>query len=585
MQEVSRRGKAQPKGVSQRAEDKKVSQLRSIKVKILLLVIAAIFAVTLLVLWTVIPLVKSNIEGIVKNYMSDLAMISGETIDRETEIAGADVILTPEELGKIAGDVSVEDMESSYCYVVAADGTMLYHPTAEKIGQPVENDAVKQLLTELAGGSRPETDVITCEFKGVNKYAAFYIGQNMDYILIVTADEDEAFEVANNIMYRSTMSSLIALVVCSVVAMIFAFRMSRPISKITGSISKLAELDFTDDTNLSAFTKRGDETGAMARAALTLKERLVDVIGRMKTQSEELYAASDAMHDSAGEISRSVEQVEKAVTEIADGATSQAQETQTATENVIVMGDMIAETNNEVEVLRTNAREMRSAGEKATEILTELNDINQQTKNAIQVIYDQTNRTNSSVVEIKKATDIISDIAEETNLLSLNASIEAARAGEAGRGFAVVASQIQQLADQSNASASQIAATITSLITEFEATTKTMEDVRKVIAKQDEDVAHTESAFKDVQEGISKSIDSIRLIASKTEKLDEARVKVVDVVQNLTAIAQENAASTEETSATVAEVGSIMTNVADNAKQLHQIANALDDDVKQFRFK
>ncbi|MBO5094160.1 MAG: HAMP domain-containing protein [Lachnospiraceae bacterium] len=585
MQEVSRRGKAQPKGVSQRAEDKKVSQLRSIKVKILLLVIAAIFAVTLLVLWTVIPLVKSNIEGIVKNYMSDLAMISGETIDRETEIAGADVILTPEELGKIAGDVSVEDMESSYCYVVAADGTMLYHPTAEKIGQPVENDAVKQLLTELAGGSRPETDVITYEFKGVNKYAAFYIGQNMDYILIVTADEDEAFEVANNIMYRSTMSSLIALVVCSVVAMIFAFRMSRPISKITGSISKLAELDFTDDTNLSAFTKRGDETGAMARAALTLKERLVDVIGRMKTQSEELYAASDAMHDSAGEISRSVEQVEKAVTEIADGATSQAQETQTATENVIVMGDMIAETNNEVEVLRTNAREMRSAGEKATEILTELNDINQQTKNAIQVIYDQTNRTNSSVVEIKKATDIISDIAEETNLLSLNASIEAARAGEAGRGFAVVASQIQQLADQSNASASQIAATITSLITEFEATTKTMEDVRKVIAKQDEDVAHTESAFKDVQEGISKSIDSIRLIASKTEKLDEARVKVVDVVQNLTAIAQENAASTEETSATVAEVGSIMTNVADNAKQLHQIANALDDDVKQFRFK
>lgn len=585
MQEVSRRGKAQPKGVSQRAEDKKVSQLRSIKVKILLLVIAAIFAVTLLVLWTVIPLVKSNIEGIVKNYMSDLAMISGETIDRETEIAGADVILTPEELGKIAGDVSVEDMESSYCYVVAADGTMLYHPTAEKIGQPVENDAVKQLLTELAGGSRPETDVITYEFKGVNKYVAFYIGQNMDYILIVTADEDEAFEVANNIMYRSTMSSLIALVVCSVVAMIFAFRMSRPISKITGSISKLAELDFTDDTNLSAFTKRGDETGAMARAALTLKERLVDVIGRMKTQSEELYAASDAMHDSAGEISRSVEQVEKAVTEIADGATSQAQETQTATENVIVMGDMIAETNNEVEVLRTNAREMRSAGEKATEILTELNDINQQTKNAIQVIYDQTNRTNSSVVEIKKATDIISDIAEETNLLSLNASIEAARAGEAGRGFAVVASQIQQLADQSNASASQIAATITSLITEFEATTKTMEDVRKVIAKQDEDVAHTESAFKDVQEGISKSIDSIRLIASKTEKLDEARVKVVDVVQNLTAIAQENAASTEETSATVAEVGSIMTNVADNAKQLHQIANALDDDVKQFRFK
>lgn len=585
MQEVSQRGMAQPKGVSLKGGNKKVSPLQSIKAKILLLVIAAIFAVTVLILWTVIPLVKSNVTDLVKNYMSDLAMVSGETIDREAEITGADVVLTSEELGKVVNGISVEGMESSYCYVVAADGTMLYHPTVEKIGQPVENDAVKQLLAELAGGSRPETDVITYAFKGVNKYAAFYIGQNRDYILIVTADEDEAFEVANNIMYRSTMSALIALVVCSAVAIIFAIRMSGPIAKITGSISKLSELDFTDDANLSTFANRKDETGAMAQAALMLRERLVNVIGRMKGQSEELYAASDTMHDSAGEISRSVEQVEKAVTEIADGATSQAQETQTATENVIVMGDMIAETNNEVEVLRTNAREMRSAGEKATEILTELNDINQQTKDAIQVIYDQTNRTNSSVVEIKKATDIISDIAEETNLLSLNASIEAARAGEAGRGFAVVASQIQQLADQSNASASQIAATITSLITEFEATMKIMEDVRKVIAKQDEDVAHTESAFKDVQEGISKSIDSIRLIAAKTEKLDAARVKVVDVVQNLTAIAQENAASTEETSATVAEVGTIMMDVADNAKHLHQIANALDEDVKQFRFE
>lgn len=585
MQEVSQRGMTQPKGVSPKSGSKKVSSLQSIKAKILLLVIAAIFAVTVLLLWTVIPLVKSNVTNLVKNYMGDLALISGETIDREEEIAGADVILTSEELGKVVNGISVKGMESSYCYVVAADGMMLYHPTAEKIGQPVENDAVKRLLAELGAGNRPETDVITYEFKGVNKYAAFYIGQNRDYILIVTADEDEAFEVANNIMYRSTMSALIALVVCSVVAIIFAIRMSGPIAKITGSISKLSELDFTDDANLSTFANRKDETGAMAQAALMLRERLVNVIGRVKGQSEELYAASDTMHDSAGEISRSVEQVEKAVTEIADGATSQAQETQTATENVIVMGDMIAETNNEVEVLRTNARQMRSAGEKATEILTELNDINQQTKDAIQVIYDQTNRTNSSVVEIKKATDIISDIAEETNLLSLNASIEAARAGEAGRGFAVVASQIQQLADQSNASASQIAATITSLITEFEATMKIMEDVRKVIAKQDEDVAHTESAFKDVQEGISKSIDSIRLIAAKTEKLDEARVKVVDVVQNLTAIAQENAASTEETSATVAEVGTIMMDVADNAKQLHQIANALDEDVKQFRFE
>ena len=164
----------------------------------------------------------------------------------------------------------------------------------------------------------------------------------------------------------------------------------------------------------------------------------------------------------------------------------------------------------------------------------------------------------------------------------MNASIEAARAGEAGRGFAVVASQIQQLADQSNASASQIAATITALITEFDETMKTMEAIKEVIAKQDEDVTNTENAFNAVKDGISKSIDGIRAIAAKTAQLDEARVKVVDVVQNLTAIAQENAASTEETSATVAEVSTIMGNMASNAEQLHKIANELDESIKQF---
>lgn len=191
-----------------------------------------------------------------------------------------------------------------------------------------------------------------------------------------------------------------------------------------------------------------------------------------------------------------------------------------------------------------SARAMRSAGENAMKILDELNKINQQTKDAISVIYEQTNTTNTSAMKIKEATDIITDIAEETNLLSLNASIEAARAGEQGRGFAVVASQIQKLAEQSNESARQIALIIDELISDSEKSVETMEEVKEVIGKQDEYVSNTESSFRDVNDGIAKSIDGIRTIAAKTKDLDGARVKVVDVVQNLTAIAEENAAST-----------------------------------------
>ena len=142
-----------------------------------------------------------------------------------------------------------------------------------------------------------------------------------------------------------------------------------------------------------------------------------------------------------------VEQVDRAVGDIATGATSQAQETQNATENVIAMGNMIEDTNAEAERLNGNAQQMKDSSDQAMQILKELNEINDRTKQSIEEVYTQTNITNESVQKIKEATVLIASIAEETNLLSLNASIEAARAGEQGKGFAVVASQIQKLAE------------------------------------------------------------------------------------------------------------------------------------------
>lgn len=278
----------------------------------------------------------------------------------------------------------------------------------------------------------------------------------------------------------------------------------------------------------------------------------------------------------------SVEQVEKAISEIAQGATSQAQDTQTATENIILMGNMIEETSTEVDDLRENARIMRNAGDKAIDILNELNQINQQTKEAVFVISEQTNTTNESALKIKEATDMIADIAEETNLLSLNASIEAARAGEQGRGFAVVAAQIQKLAEQSNESARQIDGIINSLIADSEKAVDTMEEVKVVIEKQNENVINTENAFKDVKDGIDKSMKNIQEITDKTKQLDDARIKVVDVVQNLTAIAQENAASTEETSASASEVGTIVEDIANNARKLNTIAGEMEESIKMF---
>ena len=547
------------------------------------MVIIAIVATVITMLLLSVPAIRSNVSELTQNYMNDLALLAGDAMEGEIRYMGAEEALAPEGLEKLVGDISISGMGSSYAYVVSADGTMMYHPTADKIGQPVENDAVKQLLQEISAGNRPQTHVIQYLFKGVMKYASFYVGQNLDYIIVITADEDEVLSSLHSMMVKCIVGGILALIIWGTIIFIFAVLIVKPIKKTTDMVSKLAELDFTDKDGVQEeLNRRKDETGIMGRAIGVLRDELTRALKDISNQSLQLQDASGEMNNSAKETVQAVDQVELAISEIAQGATSQAQETQSATENVIVMGSMIEETNAEVENLRDNARTMRSAGEKAMGILEELNKINQKTREAIEEIYEQTNTTNVSALKIKEATDMITDIAEETNLLSLNASIEAARAGEQGKGFAVVASQIQKLSEQSNESARQIAEIINLLITDSERTVETMEDVKSVISKQNEYVKNTESAFKDVKDGIDKSIESIRTISGKTRELNESRIKVVDIVQDLTAIAEENAASTQETSASAAEVGSIMGDISDNAKHLNQIADELNSNIGHF---
>ncbi len=560
----------------------KVLFIKSMKFKIILMVFLAIVAAIVMFMWTVIPLMRNNMEDTIKSYMKDVTMIAGADLERELDIMGAEKALTAEELEAAVGGIAINNMETSYAYVVSADGTMLYHPTAEKIGSPVENAAVTALVSEIGKGNIPEPDVIIYEFKGATKYAAYYIDKSTDFILVVSADEEDVFSDVNDIIDRCIKCAIGTVLICTFFTLYIAIRLIKPIDKASAVVSKIASMDFRENKDLNSVSGRKDESGLMGRSIDYLRKELISVINKIIGQSKDLYEASRSLNASSGETARSVEQVEKAISEIAQGATSQAQETQTATENVIVMGNMIEETNNEVESLRATMREMRSAGNSAMDILQQLNEVNQKTKDAMQIIYKQTNVTNESAMKIKAATDIITDIAEETNLLSLNASIEAARAGEQGRGFAVVAGQIQKLAEQSNESARQIEEIINVLIEESQKSVTTMEEVKGVIERQNENVTNTQHAFENVKSGIDSSIDGIRIIADKTTKLDEARVKVVDVVQNLTAIAQENAASTEETSASAAEVGAIMGSIAENASQLNQIAVELEQSVKQF---
>ena len=328
---------------------------------------------------------------------------------------------------------------------------------------------------------------------------------------------------------------------------------------------------------------RKDEIGTIARAIGKLEQELTNIISTIKSQGEELNTSATYLSGKVQETSVSISQMEKAMEEVAEGATSQAGETQSATDNVIHIGEMVEETAKEAETMYRSAESMQERGKEAFETLHELHRINDQARESIDVIYEQTNTTNQSAQKIKEATSLITSIAEETNLLSLNASIEAARAGEQGRGFAVVASQIQKLAEQSNESAKQIEDIISELIADSDKSVETMNVVKEIMDTQSENVRKTDARFSEVLKGIEESIAAINRITKKMEEMDNAKVSVVDTVQSLTAIAEQNAASTQETSASITEINNVVSDISHKSDALKEIAVRLEESMRIFK--
>ena len=553
----------------------------SLKTKVVLLVLAAIAVTVISLLALVIPVVNRNLYKLNSNYMSDVCNTTGQNLDAAISRSGS-TILNEDYLRKLVGKVSINGIDSSYAYVVLADGTMVYHPDSAKIGQPVENSVVKGLVADLAAGKTPENQVVTYNFNGVEKYAAYYITSDQSAILVVSADSADMLAAIGQILRTTILFGITIFIVLGVLAYLLTARMTKPLLQITSEINRFSTLDFTDSPVTTRISKRKDETGQIARAIAELRQQVVQIVSQIKEQSAKLYSASNELDSNAALTASTVGSVESAVNEIASGATSQASETQKATDNIIDMGNMIEHTNTEVESLNSTAMLMKHSSDEASTTLQELDAINQRAITSIDVIYEQTNTTNASALKIKEATTLISSIAEETNLLSLNASIEAARAGDAGRGFAVVASQIQKLAEQSDSSARQIDDIIRALLDDSQKAVETMNQVKEIMQQQSANVSKTGTVFAQVRDGISQSLNGVDEIADKTTRLDAARTGVVDVVQNLTAIAQQNAASTEETSASVIEVSSIMNQISENARQLKEIASILETNVSSF---
>ncbi len=562
-----------------------------LKQKILLISIAPIVLLGVVMLWVsnkrinavLTSAIENGLRGAAISVLDSLEEINDEAfyIGEDDELYKGDYNITQhtrlaDELRNSAKtDITIFYGDTRYMTsVVDESGNRVLRTQA---GEAVVN-------TVLQGGKDYfSTDVVVVG----QDYFGYYVpltdettGQIVGMVFAGMSQADAKNQI-RSITYLIVGIIVVVALVCVVLIFTIVNKMVKNITEGVSALSRLSEGKLNVQLS-EAQLKSKDEIGDISRAINKLKSNLTDIISAIKDDSNTLLSASEQLSEKTSDTSNHVEQMEKAVGEIAIGAGSQAEETQDATENIIVMGNMIEETVEELGNLSESAKSMKERGEAAIKALRELQSTNEKTSSSIDIIYEQTNVTNESAQKIKEATALITNIAEETNLLSLNASIEAARAGEQGRGFAVVAAQIQKLAEQSNESAKQIERIILSLIEDSDKSVETMNEVKEIMEKQSENVTNTNKQVMDLLQNVEESLAGIEEVVEKTNKINDARSSVVDTVQNLSAIAQENAASSQQTSASVTEISGIVVEIANNAVDLKDISNRLDDSMSMF---
>lgn len=546
--------------------------------KIIVMVILAVIVSNVICMVFILESSKKQITDSVKHTMVDVINTTSKIMENEISNSGVDD-LDYDGYANNLSDVKLEGMDSAYMYVVQNDGTMLYHPTKEKVGQPVENAVIKGVVQQLQDGTKPDTAVVEYVFNGTTKYSAYTILNN-ENILVLTADESEALSgitvVTGVAIGISTVVVLLAIIIC----FILGRRLMRPLVKVSTIIEEIANGDINADFGMVKETN--DEIGLIIEKMKELTQSLGNIVGKIRNSSDTMSANSYELNDTSSQTLAANNEISKAVEDVAEGSTGMAASISKINENLLEMSNETKDINESVNEIRNQTTAVQDSSKIMNDKIKSMQDSSHKMDEGISAISKRIETVNTTVDKVSNIVSVIEEISSETNLLSLNASIEAARAGDAGKGFAVVAQEIRVLSDNTNTELENIKQIISSLVEECRYCVQASGTIVEDNAKQKEEIKAVLDEFGSLDEQIQKTAEK----ADEIEELVTAMIELNDDItkssNSLTDVSAANAAATEEMNANIEELNAMMNGVSEMAGNMNDESDGLKEALSFF---